>query len=115
MYRPGVTIADMEKEMIVDSIRFHGGNKTKAALSLGITTKTIYNKMEAYGIPLKAEEREASEQAGSKAAAAACVESDAGFTPQLAVPLRERQKIQSVSSDRHSSDARIANARNKKN
>lgn len=45
----GRAIADIEKEYILQEIERLGGNKTKAAKSLGIGLKTLYRKLETYG------------------------------------------------------------------
>ena len=37
---------DMEREMITRTIEFVGGNKTKAAEMLGISLRTLYNRLE---------------------------------------------------------------------
>lgn len=44
------TLAEVEKECIQQAISFHSGNKTQAAKSLGITIKTLYNKLHEYGL-----------------------------------------------------------------
>lgn len=41
-----------EKERILNALRQTHGNKSKAALLLGIDRKTLYNKMHAYGLEL---------------------------------------------------------------
>lgn len=43
-----MTIEMMEKEMILSALKFYEGNKTKAAQSLGITVRTIQNKLSLY-------------------------------------------------------------------
>jgi DNA-binding NtrC family response regulator len=43
-------LADLEKAAIINALKFHNGNKTKVAESLGITIKTIYNRIEHYQI-----------------------------------------------------------------
>ena len=43
----GRTIAEVEWAMIQDALRLHGGNKTAAAKRLGISLRTLYNKLEA--------------------------------------------------------------------
>jgi transcriptional regulator with PAS, ATPase and Fis domain len=40
---------DIEKAHILRSLAFHQGNKTRTAQSLGITIKTLYNKLHRYG------------------------------------------------------------------
>jgi DNA-binding NtrC family response regulator len=46
---PEGTIAEVEWRMIQDALRRHGMNKTAAAKSLGISLRTLYNKLEAHG------------------------------------------------------------------
>jgi DNA-binding NtrC family response regulator len=47
VHMPSTTLAHMEWEMIQSALRTHGGNKTAAARSLGISLRTLYNKLEA--------------------------------------------------------------------
>jgi len=46
----GKTLAEVEKQAIVDTVRACGGNKAKAARQLGISEKGMYNKMKRHGI-----------------------------------------------------------------
>jgi DNA-binding NtrC family response regulator len=46
--RLGTTIDENERELIIRTIEFAGGNKTRAAEILGISAKTLYNKLERY-------------------------------------------------------------------
>jgi DNA-binding NtrC family response regulator len=46
---PQGTIAEVECRMIRDALRRNGQNKTAAAKSLGISLRTLYNKLEARG------------------------------------------------------------------
>jgi DNA-binding NtrC family response regulator len=46
--RLGTTIDESERELIIRTIEFAGGNKTRAAEILGISAKTLYNKLERY-------------------------------------------------------------------
>jgi two-component system response regulator HydG len=43
-------LADMEREQIIKALRAVGGNKTAAARLLGLDRKTLYRKIEVYGI-----------------------------------------------------------------
>ncbi|MGK5084026.1 sigma-54-dependent Fis family transcriptional regulator [Bdellovibrionota bacterium FG-1] len=45
-----VPLEDMEKGHILRTLTYHSGNKTKTAQSLGITIKTLYNKLHRYGV-----------------------------------------------------------------
>jgi DNA-binding NtrC family response regulator len=46
--RLGTTIDEVERLLITRTIEFTGGNKTRAAEILGISAKTLYNKLERY-------------------------------------------------------------------
>ena len=45
----GHTLADAERELILETLRKTGGNKTQAAKLLGIGVRTLYRKLEEYG------------------------------------------------------------------
>ncbi len=51
-----MTLDDLERIHILRCLNHFEGNKTRAAQSLGITIKTLYNKLHRYGILEKAEE-----------------------------------------------------------
>jgi len=48
IYRPGMTMADMEKAAIEAALRQSNGNRRKAAEELGIGERTLYRKIKAY-------------------------------------------------------------------
>lgn len=48
-YDPSMTLHELEKRYILKALGHFGGNKTQAANNLGITIKTLYNKLHEYG------------------------------------------------------------------
>ncbi len=49
----GVTMAEAEKQVIVQTLSANNGNKTKTAEALGIGRKTLHRKLDEYGIENK--------------------------------------------------------------
>jgi two-component system response regulator AtoC len=48
--RDGSSLGDIEKQAIVEALERWNGNRTRAARELGISRKTILNKIKAYGL-----------------------------------------------------------------
>ncbi len=48
-WSPGVTLDDVEKQVIVMAYRFYRNNKTQTASALGISIRTLDSKLEKYG------------------------------------------------------------------
>lgn len=46
----GLPLEEVEKNHILKTLQYFQGNKTKTAQSLGVTIKTLYNKLHKYGI-----------------------------------------------------------------
>lgn len=52
---PFISLDEVEKQYILRTLSHFKGNKTKAAQSLGVTLKTLYNKLHRYGLILSEE------------------------------------------------------------
>jgi DNA-binding NtrC family response regulator len=52
VFRPGITMAELEKEAIIAALKQVAGNRRKAAEMLGLGERTLYRKIKEYGIPL---------------------------------------------------------------
>jgi len=48
-YDPSITLGELERRYIIKALEYFEGNKTQAANALGITIKTLYNKLHEYG------------------------------------------------------------------
>jgi DNA-binding NtrC family response regulator len=49
-FPPEATVADAERELILRRLEEAGNNKTQAARRLGVSARTIHNKLKSYGI-----------------------------------------------------------------
>lgn len=49
-YDPSIKITDIERTWILKAMEHFRGNKTQASVALGITIKTLYNKLHEYGV-----------------------------------------------------------------
>lgn len=47
-WQPGITLEEIEKEVILKALQFYHGNKTHTANALGISIRTIQNKLAQY-------------------------------------------------------------------
>jgi len=48
--RPGTSLKEMERWLILETLKKVGGNRTKAAQLLGVSVRTIRNKLKEYRI-----------------------------------------------------------------
>lgn len=55
---PGVTLADLEKKAILKALKFYDNNKTRTASALGISIRTLQNKLNEYNGVKKEEQNE---------------------------------------------------------
>ncbi len=61
-WQPGQTLEDIEKIVILSALGFYQNNKSRTASALGITAKTLYNKMEKFKISLQPDKDEKDEE-----------------------------------------------------
>jgi DNA-binding NtrC family response regulator len=47
-WMPGATLNEIEKNVIIDALKYHGGNRTHTAKALGISIRTLRNKLAEY-------------------------------------------------------------------
>jgi DNA-binding NtrC family response regulator len=52
VYRPGMTLAELEKNAVIAALKEVAGNRRRAAEMLGMGERTLYRKIKEYGIPL---------------------------------------------------------------
>ena len=81
-WQPGVSLEDIEKQVILKALSFFQGNKLKTANSLGVSVRTIDNKLTRYqsNAPLSSESE-------------SHVESVTESPTQQQMPLPKRKKI----------------------
>lgn len=111
-WQPGYTLEYVEKQSILEAYRHFGGNKSQTAQALGITLKTLYTKLEAYGYHEGPTTKENQDQAGNiqgnpervSQAKQNSVQPETGFrvqppvetTTQLPVSVQQREKVQTL-------------------
>jgi DNA-binding NtrC family response regulator len=49
--RSGVTLQDIERQLLAKTLEATGGNRTKAAELMGVSLRTVRNKIREYGLP----------------------------------------------------------------
>ena len=49
--QPGVTLQDMERKLLARTLEATGGNRTHAAELMGVSLRTVRNKIREYGLP----------------------------------------------------------------
>lgn len=47
-FKPGMSLAEVERIVITDTLESCNGNKTRTAAVLGISLKTLYNRLNEY-------------------------------------------------------------------
>jgi DNA-binding NtrC family response regulator len=54
----GTPLADAQKQIILGTLKYCGGDKRRAAKALGVSLKTLYNRLSTYGADDAPEEGE---------------------------------------------------------
>jgi len=49
--QPGVTLQEMERQLLAKTLEATGGNRTRAAALMGVSLRTVRNKIREYGLP----------------------------------------------------------------
>jgi DNA-binding NtrC family response regulator len=49
--RPGLKVEEMERRLFALTLESTGGNRSRAAELLGVSLRTVRNKIRAYGLP----------------------------------------------------------------
>ncbi len=49
--RPGVSLGQMERQLFEITLKATGGNRSRAAELLGVSLRTVRNKVRSYGLP----------------------------------------------------------------
>lgn len=101
IWQPGIKMDEAKKTIMALALRHFHGNKTKAAESLGIAARTIYNNL---GEREDGEDADEVQRGGAlkeeclvQAPSGICVEPTTETTAQQSLPVRERDKVQEVS------------------
>jgi DNA-binding NtrC family response regulator len=47
-FKPGMSLSEVERMVIVETLKSFSGNKTRTAAVLGISLKTLYNRLNEY-------------------------------------------------------------------
>lgn len=102
-WQPGMTLESIEKDVILMALRFYQDNREHTANSLGISVRTLYNKLKEYGVIDGRLEEETSgtkddDKKISKAEQGLRVEPTDAVPTQQSLPVRESEKIQALSS-----------------
>ena len=98
MWQPGQTLDDIERITIESALKFYHGNKTQTANSLGITIRTLYNKLERYGV-------EDGQTNGVQTEERVRVEPDVKVSEEQSMSMRQRQEVQELPSKSDAADS----------
>lgn len=94
-WQPGKSLAQIEKESILAAYQFYGHNKEMTARALGISTKTIYNKIEQYEGRISESQNEVQDESQEQlqAGAGQRLEPSTEVPQKRSVSLRKRKEV----------------------
>jgi hypothetical protein len=95
-WQPGMTLAQIERMVIMKALSWFQGNKEQTARALGVSTKTIYNKVEQYAgrMPLDVTPEDARpEETSVPTQERVRVEPPAKTSKKQSVSMRQRQEV----------------------
>lgn len=110
MWQPGVTLEQLEKETIYKALKFFNNNKVHTARALGISERTLYNKLELY-------EGNANANSSQETKLGIQLEPAQEISAKQSVPLRKSEEIQempprsSSGSNHHQGSKKFKSAR----
>lgn len=103
-WQPGMTLDEMEKHTILQAYRFYRSNKTQTAIALGISVRTLDNKLEKYELDGR---KEAERDAAEKIRNTEILNRMRGITPGASAPPNARKQVEFQEEGVHSPDAGI--------
>lgn len=102
LWQPGMTLAQVERVVILKAFQFYERNKTKTASALGISIRALYDKLLSYGgdtngEPGPEEEKgQGNESHGAKASSRVDVQSTAQIPKEQPVSVPVGKEVQEV-------------------
>ena len=89
-WQPGVTLAQLERAVIIKAFYFFNQNKTRAAEALGISYRAIRYKLDEYGVSKN------DEIDGENTDSRPHMESGEKLSSEREMPMREREEVQKM-------------------
>jgi DNA-binding transcriptional regulator YdaS (Cro superfamily) len=110
IWQPGITLADIEKKIIMRALQIYGSQE-KAAATLGVATKTIQNKLKKYkkeaekSAAIDIERKKQNEIKLQQARKGISVEPDAEVSTEQTLPMQQREEVEKVPQVTNTSDS----------
>ncbi len=96
-WQPGNTLAEIEKQVILQAFRYCGQNKTRTAQMLDIAIRTLDNKLEQYGAGKEVTPQpDTNRRIGPDTSGGLHLEPVKVDAQKQSVPVRERQEVQKM-------------------